>query len=173
MAEQIIDFREARAADATDFLTFMAQVAQETDYLVMDEDGLPLTESQMSDILERSYLAPDQLTLLALAGDEVIGAISIRTPRQTKLNHIGDVFLAVKKTYWGHGIGRLLLEESIDWAQQEGLLARLELTVQARNSSAIALYKKVGFELEGTKKRGARSATGDFLDVHLMAKLIG
>ena len=51
-------------------------------------------------------------------------------------------------------------------------IRRLELTVQARNKRAVHLYQKFGFGIEGTKKRGARTKNGEFLDVYLMAKLI-
>ena len=37
---------------------------------------------------------------------------------------------------------------------------------------AVHLYQKFGFDIEGTKKRGARTKNGEFLDVYLMAKLI-
>lgn len=173
MAEQTISFREASGQDAAAFLDFMAQVATETDYLVMDDSGLSQSVEQMADTLDKFYHANDQFCLLALVDDQLIGALTVRTAPQSKLNHIGHLFLAVHKPYWGHGLGRLMLEEAIDWAEQEGVLARLELTVQVRNDRATRLYQHLGFEIEGTKQRGAVSATGDFLDVYMMAKMIG
>ena len=41
-----------------------------------------------------------------------------------------------------------------------------------RNERAVHLYRKFEFDIEGTKKRGARTKNGEFLDVYLMAKLI-
>jgi RimJ/RimL family protein N-acetyltransferase len=40
--------------------------------------------------------------------------------------------------------------------------------VYAKNTHAFALYRKVGFALEGTKVRG-RKLDGEYDDVHLMA----
>ncbi|WP_198551235.1 GNAT family N-acetyltransferase, partial [Haemophilus influenzae] len=34
------------------------------------------------------------------------------------------------KRYWNNGLGSLLLEEAIEWAQASGILRRLQLTVQ-------------------------------------------
>ena len=45
----------------------------------------------------------------------------------------------------------------IDWANHTPTIRRLELTVQARNERAAHLYQKFGFDIEGTKKRGART----------------
>ena len=52
----------------------------------------------------------------------------------------------------------------IDWADHTPEIRRLELTVQARNERAVHLYQKFGFDIEGTKKRGARTKNGEFLD---------
>lgn len=173
MAEQEITFREATGKDALAFLELMSRLAGETDYLAMDTTGLSQSVEEMAEVLDSLHDAVDQLCLLALAGDELIGVLTVRTRPQAKVNHIGSVFLAVRQPYWGYGIGRLLLEEATEWALQEGVLARLELTVQVRNTRAVRLYEQSGFDIEGTKRRGAVSAKGDFLDVYLMAKMIG
>lgn len=169
---QEITFREAQGTDAPAFLEFMQIVAGETDFLVMEEGGLPLTEQEMAAILSRTEEAYNQLCLLALAGSDVVGAITIHTPHQEKLSHIGDVFLAVRQAYWGQGLGRILLEEVCDWARDYAGLARLELTVQCRNQAAVHLYQSVGFDIEGTKQRGARSKEGEWLDLYYMGKLV-
>lgn len=173
MAELEIDFSVAEGADAVAFLDFMAAVAEETDYLAMDEGGLAADPEALAHHFDSQLSLDNQLCLLAKHGSEVIGVVNVKADHRDKLAHIGDVFIAVKKAYWGQGLGSALLEEALYWAEQTETIKRLELTVQARNSSAIALYKKHGFEPEGTKKRGAKSRDGAFLDVHLMAKMIG
>ena len=49
-------------------------------------------------------------------------------------------------------------------------LRRLELTVYVDNEPAIALYKKHGFTIEGTRRQDAFRA-GTFVDSHAMARL--
>ena len=41
----------------------------------------------------------------------------------------------------------------------------------ARNTGAIALYRKVGFTLEGTRVRG-KKLDGEYDDVHMMGILL-
>ena len=53
-------------------------------------------------------------------------------------------FLELKKAYWGYGLGSILMEEAIEWAQSSGSIRRLQLTVQKRNLAAVHLYKKDG-----------------------------
>ena len=51
----------------------------------------------------------------------------------------------------GRGIGKRLIAQALDAAQAFGL-QRVELTVRENNVNAIALYKKVGFEIEGVQR---------------------
>ncbi|HFI0041031.1 TPA: N-acetyltransferase family protein [Streptococcus suis] len=173
MSKKEIYFSEAEPADAVAFIDFMNQVARETDYLVMDETGFRFSPEEMERIFEASIENPGELCLLAKVGSEVIGAISVKSSKQFRISHIGNIFIAVKKAYWGHGIGTILLDEVIHWAEEMGVLKRLELTVQVRNQAAVHLYQKLGFRIEGTQVRGARTDEGEWLDLYYMGRLIG
>ncbi|HEM6308682.1 TPA: GNAT family N-acetyltransferase [Streptococcus suis] len=173
MTEKEVYFSEAEPADAVAFIDFMNQVARETDYLVMDETGFRFSPEEMERIFKAGIENPGELCLLAKVGTEVIGAISVKSSKQFRISHIGNIFIAVKKAYWGHGIGTILLDEVIHWAEEMDLLKRLELTVQVRNQAAVHLYQKLGFTIEGTQVRGARTDKGEWLDLYYMGKLIG
>ena len=172
MVEQEIIFEEAQVSDAAALIAFMNQVAIETDFLDIDDQGFQPTLEQTQAILARSQEEPNQLCLLAKSGDTIVGLINVRTQTPYRISHIGDIFMAVLKDYWGHGLGRILLEEVIVWAQEIGLLKRLELTVQVRNERAVRLYQSCGFDIEGTQKRGARTDMGEWLDLYYMGRLI-
>lgn len=173
MAEKEVYFSEAEPADAVAFIDFMNQVARESDYLVMDESGFRFSPEEMERIFEAGIENPGELCLLAKVGSEVIGAISVKSSKQFRISHIGNIFIAIKKDYWGHGLGTILLDEVIEWAQEIDLLKRLELTVQVRNQAAVHLYQKMGFVIEGTQVRGARTDEGEWLDLYYMGRLIG
>ena len=86
-----------------------------------------------------------------------------------------NIFIAVKKENWGYGIGTILLEEVLHWVREIGLLSRLELTVQVQQSRVPLQYIfiKLGFQIEGTQYRGARTDQGEWLDLYYMGMLIG
>lgn len=172
MAEKEVFFEEAAPADAVDFLTFMKQVTLETDYLVMEEDAFSYSEEETAEILYQSLEKDNRLCLLAKIEEKVIGVIHVRAASPHRISHIGTIFIAVLKEYWGQGIGRILLEEVIAWAEEMGKLKRLELTVQVRNERAVNLYQACGFEIEGLQKRGARTDEGEWLDLYYMGRLI-
>lgn len=172
MAEFELSLREAEKTDAAALISFLNQVGGESDYMTLDEAGILMDEVQMADFIQNQAESANQLYLLALLDDEIAGVVSITADFHERIRHIGQVFIIVKKAFWNQGLGQILLEEAVDWAENYSSLRRLELTVQVRNERAVHLYKKLGFEIEGLLRRGAYLAEGIFLDVYLMGKLI-
>lgn len=172
MSEVDITLREAIPDDAADLLQVSQKIAEETDFLIMDEVGLGLNEEMLSLQLADLYESENNLLLLAFADDKIIGMASVKATPEFTVSHIGEIGISILKEFWGIGLGTALLDEVIYWSENASPLRRLELTVQERNERAIHLYQKFGFETEGTMKRGARDAQGEFLDVLLMSKLI-
>ncbi len=87
----------------------------------------------------------------------------------TKIRHIGQVFVVVKKAFW-NGLGDILLEEALTWQKILRVIRRLELSAFRLEMNGNGyLYKDLGFEIEGLQKR---SQEGIFLVFYLMGKLI-
>ena len=74
------------------------------------------------------------------------------------------------KDAWGRGLGTEISSYICDYGFQWLNLNRIELTVLASNTRAIALYKKLGFLQEGLKRQ-AQYKAGKYLDVCCMARL--
>ena len=156
MSEVEITLREAIPDDAADLLQISRQIAKETDFLIMDEVGLGLSEDMLSLQLANLYESENNLLLLAFADEQIVGMASVKAASEYTVSHIGEIGISVLKEFWGIGLGTALLDEVIYW----------------RNERAIRLYQKFGFKTEATMVRGARDAQGDFLDVLLLSKLI-
>ena len=164
--------REAEAEDAAELVTFLNRVSLETDFTSLDRDGILLTSEEMEIFLNKQASSDNQITLLAFLNDKIAGIVNITADQRKRVRHIGDLFIVIGKKYWNNGLGNLLLEEVIEWAQASGILRRLQLTVQTRNHAAVHLYQKHGFVIEGLQERGAYIEEGKFIDVYLMGKLI-
>ncbi|RXK47270.1 GNAT family N-acetyltransferase [Halorientalis pallida] len=61
-----------------------------------------------------------------------------------------ELAIFVVRPYQGAGIGTELLEHLLGYAQEEGV-EQVWLTVERWNDPAIAVYKKVGFEMTSTE----------------------
>lgn len=164
--------REAVPDDAENILAASKQIGSETDYLVMDEDGMELDVVDLSYQLAALYESSNNILLTAILDERIIGIASVKADHKYRVSHIGEVGISIMKEYWGLGLGSLMLEELIDWAKASGEIRRLELVVQARNQRAVHLYEKLGFKTEATMERGARNDNGYFLDTILMSKMI-
>lgn len=78
--------------------------------------------------------------------------------------------MGVHPEYRRLGIGRQLVVQTIQKAKAKGL-ERIELEVFASNALAIGLYEKLGFLIEGRKKR-ARKLDGNYDDIIEMALFV-
>lgn len=65
------------------------------------------------------------------------------------------------------GIGRVLMDASIDCAQRAGY-TQLELEVVADNERAVSLYRRAGFEEFGRNPRGYHSASVGYQELVYM-----
>jgi len=78
--------------------------------------------------------------------------------------------MAVHDTWHAKGVGTTLMKALIDLADNWLNLARLELNVYTDNEPALRLYKKLGFEIEGTQKKYA-FRDGSYVDAYAMARV--
>lgn len=173
MSEEMeVVIREAIPDDTGALLAVTKVIGGETDLLIMDEEGLALEEEELAYQLARLYESENNILFVALVDAKIVGVASVKAEANVRMAHIGEVGISLLQSFWGFGLGSLLMDEVILWAQESKIIRRLELTVQSRNLRAIHLYEKFGFQTEGVLKRGARLDDGQFLDVRLMSLLI-
>lgn len=80
--------------------------------------------------------------------------------------------LAVSPDAKGTGFAAAMMIEAIDLLAAEGVL-RVELMLEADNPRAMAFYRKLGFEYEGTLRAAyKRAAQAHYVDEVLMARLL-
>lgn len=65
------------------------------------------------------------------------------------MSHRAELSIAVRKRYWGQGIGSMLMKELIQYAKENGIEI-INLDVRKDNEQAIRLYEKFGFRHIGT-----------------------
>ncbi|GAA0355965.1 GNAT family protein [Alkalibacterium iburiense] len=163
--------REAIPSDAEQVLSFLRKVSSQTDYITQSMDMTNVSVEEEEHHLDAIYFSENNTLILALEGEDIIGMATIYGTDETKTKHIGEVGIVIDQSYWGIGLGRLLMEELINWADESSILARLELKVQERNERARSLYQKIGFEEEARMERGIK-IDGEFFSVCLMSYLI-
>ena len=84
-----------------------------------------------------------------------------------RYRHRAEIAIVVLKEYWGLGIGKILMSQSIAWCKNKNF-EQLELGVLSGNQRAMALYKSLGFENFGIKKNAIKYQDGSYADEHIM-----
>ena len=101
---------------------------------------------------------PLSLWLVAVEGEKVAGYVG----SQSVMGESDMMNVAVHPDFRRQGIGERLILDLIDQLNQRGNHS-LTLEVRASNFSAIALYRKLGFEQVGLRKNYYRNPKEDAL----------
>jgi RimJ/RimL family protein N-acetyltransferase len=159
--------RRAEPRDAAALVALARIISSEPErWLVTAGDWRTVGEERRH--LRAARHSSDVLVLLAEAGPEVIGRLTIVRDPSPACGHVADVGLMVARGHRRRGVGRALLLAAERWARQVGI-RKIELHVFPHNVGALALYASVGYEREGYRARHFRRA-GEFVDAILMAK---
>jgi putative acetyltransferase len=110
-------------------------------------------------------------TLVGFIDDRLVGMVSVITSERPRRKHVGVIAICVHGDWQGKGVGGALMRAILDLADNWLNLTRLELEVYADNETAIHLYERFGFEVEGTLRRHA-FRNGEYVDSKVMGRLL-
>ena len=108
--------------------------------------------------------------LVACVDGEVVGEISLWTRSSPRIRHTASFGMAVRDDWQGKGVGSILLKAALDLADNWLGVTRVDLQVYTDNEAGVALYRKFGFEIEGTHRRDV-FRDGVYVDTYSMARL--
>lgn len=158
--------------DAEDMMVYLKQISEETYFMTRFPEEVTMTKEEEAAFLKVQQEDGSSLMINVRVDGKLVGNAGISAvANRRKLCHRATLGIALKKDFWGMGIGRALMEEAERCAREMGFL-QLELGVFADNGRAIALYEKCGFERWGQIKNAFRLADGSFRDEILMGKYL-
>ena len=100
---------------------------------------------------------------------KVVGIGILTINASPRIRHSASIGVCINTDYQGKGIGRKLMEELLDLADNWLMIVRVELGVYLDNEKAINLYKSLGFVKEGVKKY-ASIKNGKYVDELIMGR---
>lgn len=167
-----ITVREATVADAAALLAHLKALAAEPGInipLALDE--ITTTLDQEKALLLDMHESPRAIMLVAEAGGAIVGELSLKAISSRRaVQHVATLGMSVKQDWRRKGVGRALMTDALAWAPTAGI-KRVELYVYCRNEPAIALYQKLGFEIEGRRKAFIREGN-EYLDDFVMGRVL-
>jgi putative acetyltransferase len=108
--------------------------------------------------------------LVAVADGQIVGHAGLHGNENPRRAHAWLLGMSVRDDWHNRRVGTRLMEALIDLADNWLGALRLELTVYAENEHALKLYRRFGFEIEGTH-RAFSLRDGQYTDTYAMARL--
>jgi ribosomal protein S18 acetylase RimI-like enzyme len=150
---------------------FINSLSKEQTFLLVQGEEISLQDEEHYLTRQIDSIARNQaVQVLALSKGALIGNADISLLDGGSQQHVGGLGIAVSQEFRGQGIGRLLMETVISEATRHlPGLQMITLQVFGNNSTAIALYKSLGFTEYGRLPRGFKHR-GKYVDDVYMVK---
>jgi len=161
--------RSAIANDARELSGLRLQVDGETENLDRERGEAFIDVPGFEQVIHTDTVSPRNLFLVAVADNRIVGFSRCEGSDLKRFSHKVEFGVAVLKDFWGYGIGKNLLKESLSWADSNGI-KKTTLNVLETNTRAIELYKTLGFEIEGILKNDKILSDGEYYNSIMMAR---
>lgn len=103
-------------------------------------------------------------------GGDLIGYIDVHGVLGEEAAHFASFSLAIRRAWWGCGMGAQLVSAAEAWARSNGYIF-LVILVAVRNARAFTLYQRLGYTVCGETKV-AHEIKGGLGEHHTMGRMI-
>ena len=155
--------RHAENYDAEALHEIYSQPALYRDTLQLPHPTLKKWQTRTTDLPAGHY------SLVACIEEQVVGQLTLMVESLVRRSHVATFGMGVSAHYQGQGVASALMQEMVNLCDNWLRIERIELTVFTDNTAALALYRKFGFEVEGTGKHFA-FRDGQYVDAYFMAR---
>lgn len=146
------------------------RIEKESDFMLYEGGERSLDARGINQKIKTVQSQENSTIIVAEDDSKLIGYVMAMGGLARRNRHSAYLVAGLLKDYRNKGIGTKMFQTLLSWAEKKGL-HRLELTVIAHNDAAIALYKKMGFKVEGVK-RDSLWISGKYVDEYYMARLL-
>ena len=161
--------RAPEVSDAAEMIDYLRDTAGETHFLIRTPEEVTMTVEAEEAYLEQIRASDTNVMIVCEVDGVIAGNCQIVRKRRMKSCHRADVMIALRRAFWGLGIGSRMFEEMIAIAHAWGVM-QLELEFIEGNIRGRALYEKFGFRIVGLRPNGTRLPDGTLLHEYIMVK---
>lgn len=162
--------RSATEIDAKNLSKIRLQIDGETENLDRERGEAFIAEEGFRRLIAEDTENTRNLFLVAVVNGSPVGYSRCESSPLKRFSHKVEFGVCVLKDYWGHQIGKNLLERSIHWADFNGI-KKITLNVLETNKKAIQLYKVSGFEVEGILRQDKFLSDGKYYNTIVMGRI--
>ena len=160
--------RSPGTEDAAALLAHLKIISEQSPFVTRYADEVTMSVQEEAEFIASILSDPKQVLISGFIDGELMANLHLNqiAPRE-KFSHRADLGISIIEKYCGLGLGTVLREAAIDTARSAGL-EQLELEVATKNARAVALYKKLGFQIYGTQPNTFKNRDGSYNDFYLM-----
>lgn len=140
--------RCAKEEDAAQLSKLRVKIDGETENLDRESGEGFLSKEDFQRIISEDSIAERNIFLVSEVEEKIVGFARIQGNTLSRFRHKAEFGICILKDYWGYGIGQVLLENILMWADSAGI-KKISLTVIETNVKAIELYRRYDFIEEG------------------------
>ena len=162
--------REIKIDDVEGYIELRKELDKQTKFLLMEPGERNVRFSEIKKQIKTLLSCENQTIFVIEDNSAIVGFLSAIGGRYKRNAKTVFVVIGILEEYSGNGLGTALFERMEDWARSLEV-HRLELIVMTHNTRGIALYQKMGFEIEGMRK-DCLIVDGKYVHEYVMAKII-
>jgi RimJ/RimL family protein N-acetyltransferase len=162
--------RHIKRSDAEGLANLINRVENEAEYMLFEPGERQTTPEAQRKRIEAIEKEANSTIIVAEDDSQLVGFLMAIGGTARRNKHSAYLVVGIASGHRGKGIGTKLFEGLEAWALEHSI-HRLELTTVIKNEAGVALYKKAGFVIEGTKKHSLL-INGEFVDEYYMGKLL-
>lgn len=155
--------RDTTDSDLAAFLPIFREIVDAGETYAYPED---LSDAQITDLWFES--APGRTVVAVDEDGTLLGSAKMGPNRPGRGSHVGTASFMVGIAARGKGVGRALAEDMVAWHRREGYSAIQFNAVVETNTSAVRLWKDLGFQILTTVPAAFESRTHGRVGLHVM-----
>ena len=158
------------AGDAADLVQYLYDTAADTPYVLRCPEEITMTLEGEERFLEAVVDSMGDCMILCEVDGRIAGNCHLRFNGRIKTRHRCEVAIALRKEFWGLGIGTEMFRAMIALAEAREGVTVMELEFIEGNARARGLYEKMGFRIVGMHPDAIRQPDGSLLALYLMQR---
>jgi len=163
----LVEISKVHEDDAAALVEYADVTAGETDFLTYGPGEFGTSVEAEAAFLRTLDDEQRGLFLTATLEGEIVGIATLARSNRSRIQHVGELGLSVRRALWRRGIGTALATTALAEGRRTGV-TRAWLQVRDDNDRAIRLCVRLGFQLEG-RRVGVMITNGAEHDLLVMA----
>ncbi len=154
--------------DAAELVQYMHDTAADTPFVLRTPEEVTMTVEGEERFLEAIVDSESDCMILCEVDGRIAGNCHLSFMVKTKVRHRCSVAIALRKEFWGLGIGTAMFEGMIGVAEKREGVTHMELEFVEGNARARGLYEKMGFRIVGMHPDAIRQPDGTMCALYIM-----